>query len=229
MAFECSEKAFIKVYRKFLEWEWYSDNNTKILFLHCLLKANWKACRWHGIEIEPGQFITSLPSLATETHLSIQEVRTALNHLKSTGEVTDYQQGKFRVITVNNWSCYQGDNRKSNRETTGKQQDANRMLTADKEYKEREEGKEVKEVKNIYGEYQHVRLTETEWDKLCNEYGNSDTHEAIKFLDEYIEMKGYKAKNHYLALRKWVFDAVKEDKAKRRPQGTNVFEDWAKA
>ena len=28
-------------------------------------------------------------------------------------------------------------------------------------------------------------------------------------------MKGYKAKSHYLAMRKWVFDALKEKKQKQ--------------
>jgi len=220
--------AFIKIYRKMLEWEWYDDPNTCRVWIHCLLRANWKACKWHGIEIEPGQFITSLPSLAEETGLTINQVRTALEHLKSTGEITSKAQAKCRVITINAWTDYQGDHRQERRQSTGRSQDDHRQTTADKEYKEEKEEKEVKEVKNIYGEYHHVRLTESEWDKLCNEYGNAATHEAITFLDEYIEMKGYKAKSHYLALRKWVFDAVKERKSRQNPQG-NVFEDWANA
>ena len=98
------------------------------------------------------------------------------------------------------------------------------------EDKEKDKDKD-KEVKNIYGEYRHVRLTEAEWDKLCNEYGNEKTREAIKYLDEYIEMKGYKAKSHYLALRKWVFKAVKEDQERNKPHNTetSVFDAWAKA
>lgn len=224
-------EAFIKLYKKMLDWEWYDDVNTCRVFIHCLLKANWKSGSWHGISYDPGQFITSLPSLAAETHLSIQQVRTALSHLKSTGEITDYQQANCRVITVNNWNEYQGDNRQSNRRSTDDQQAANRQSTADKEYKEYKEKEEGKEVKNIYGEYRHVRLTEPEWDKLCNEYGNDKTREAIKYLDEYIEMKGYKAKSHYLALRKWVFKAVKEDQERNKPHNTetSVFDAWANA
>ena len=52
-------------------------------------------------------------------------------------------------------------------------------------------------------------LTDEEYHKLCKEYGNIETGKAITYLDEYIEMKGYKAKSHYLCIRKWVFDAVK--------------------
>ena len=104
------------------------------LFIHCLMKANWKEGSWHGISYKPGQFITSIQSLADETGLSIQQVRTALSHMISTGEITSYQQGRSRIITVNNWDAYQGSNKVSNKEITRCQQDANKMLTADIEY-----------------------------------------------------------------------------------------------
>ena len=72
-----------------------------------------------------------------------------------------------------------------------------------------------KEPKKHFGEYKHVLLTETEFGKLCTGYGEELTKDCITFLDEYIEMKGYKAKSHYLCVIKWVVDAVKERKAKQ--------------
>lgn len=72
--------------------------------------------------------------------------------------------------------------------------------------------------KHKYGEYQHVLLTDDEVAKLGLEYGEELTDEAVVFLDEYIEMKGYKAKSHYLAIRKWVIDAVREKRAKQQRQ-----------
>jgi predicted phage replisome organizer len=69
--------------------------------------------------------------------------------------------------------------------------------------------------KHIHGEYKHVRLTDEELQKLETEFGAIETQEAITYLDEYIEMKGAKYKSHYLALRKWVFDAVKETKQRK--------------
>ena len=72
-----------------------------------------------------------------------------------------------------------------------------------------------KAVKHKHGEYNHVMLTDSERDKLINEYGNDKTDKLIQFLDEYIEMKGYKAKNHYLAIKKWVVSAVNEREAKK--------------
>ena len=221
-------EAFIKIYKKMLEWEWYDDTNTKILFLHCLLRANWKPARWHGIEIEPGQFITSLATLAAETHLSVKQVRKAIEHLKQTGEVADQRHANCRVITVIKWNEYQGQG-KPEGNPKGKPranlgQTEGKLGAIDKEYKEKEEEKEVKELKSIYGEYRHVLLTDRERDLLFNDYGEAGTLEAIKFLDEYIEMKGYKAKSHYLCLKKWVFDAVKEKKPKQ-----SLAEQWLNA
>lgn len=65
-----------------------------------------------------------------------------------------------------------------------------------------------KTVKHKYGEYNHVLLTDAEYEKLCKEYGEGVAKSAITYLDEAIEMKGYKYKSHYLAIRKWVIEAV---------------------
>ena len=79
-----------------------------------------------------------------------------------------------------------------------------------------------KDTKHIYGEYKHVRLTDTEYQKLCEEYGDIDTGRAIRYLDEYIEMKGAKYKSHYLAMRKWVYDAIKRS----NPKPTSIQDEW---
>lgn len=68
--------------------------------------------------------------------------------------------------------------------------------------------------KHKYGEYKNVLLTDDEYNRLNNDYSNCD--ELIKYLDEYIEMKGYKAKNHNLAIRKWVVSAVEEYNKKNK-------------
>jgi len=86
--------------------------------------------------------------------------------------------------------------------------------------------KNDKEIKHIYGEYRHVRLTDAERDRLFNDYGEAEALEAIKYLDEYKERKGYKCQNDNLTLRKWVFNAVKEE---RKPTQGNVFDAWKNA
>jgi hypothetical protein len=73
----------------------------------------------------------------------------------------------------------------------------------------------VKEVKTAYGEYAHVKLTKTEYQKMISDFGQDKTDKAIKFFDEYIEDKGYKSKSHNLAMRRWVFKAVEEQEQKQ--------------
>ena len=92
---------YVKISRKILEWEWYTDINTKVLFLHILLKANWKQGRFQGTEVPRGSF------LALETGLTLKNVRTALKHLENTGEVAVNRHPKFSVITIKNYDKYQ--------------------------------------------------------------------------------------------------------------------------
>lgn len=65
-----------------------------------------------------------------------------------------------------------------------------------------------KKTKHKYGQYQHVLLTDDEYNRLGVDYGDLTRNAAIKFLDEWIEEKGYKSKSHNLAIRRWVVDAV---------------------
>lgn len=88
-----------------------------------------------------------------------------------------------------------------------------------------------KATKHKFGEFKKVRLTSDERQKLEDEYGKERTQQAITFLDEYIEMKGYKAKSHYLAIKKWVFDALDEAEEKRSRSNKGrkeIVPDWAK-
>lgn len=77
--------------------------------------------------------------------------------------------------------------------------------------------------KHKYGEYKNVLLKDEELQKLKENYQNWE--ELIKYLDEYIEMKGYKAKSHYLCIRKWVVDAVKRNQPKKQEMD---WDEWVK-
>ena len=84
----------------------------------------------------------------------------------------------------------------------------------------------AKASKHKYGEYKNVLLKDEELKKLQKEYQNWE--ELIKYLDEYIEMKGYKAKSHYLCIKKWVVDAVKKENLKnpKKRQDTSKVVDF---
>lgn len=65
--------------------------------------------------------------------------------------------------------------------------------------------------KHKYGQYKNVLLTEKEYNTLI---GMTDGKEAIDFYSEYRAYKGYKATSDYLAIRKWAFKGLKEQRIK---------------
>ena len=111
---------FIKLSRKITKWEWWHDIKTYRLFTYMLIEAWWKDGKYKGTDIQRGSFPSSVNELAQETDLTINEVRTALKHLKSTGEITTKSQGKYTIFTVNNYNLYQSDNEQINNEITSK-------------------------------------------------------------------------------------------------------------
>lgn len=125
------EGNYIKISRSILEWEWYGNINTCRLFLHMLLKANWKDGRFEGKDIPRGSFVSSYPRLADECGLTVNEVRTALKHLISTGEITVKAHSKYSVFTVVKYNDYQ----EVNSQSTDKSHSINRRLTTIEEGK----------------------------------------------------------------------------------------------
>lgn len=130
---KASDNGFVVIHRKILEWEWYKNEKVKSLFIHCLLRANHKTQKWQGVTIERGAFITSLSNLATETGMTMMSVRTALNHLESTGEIKRESTNKYTKIIVNNYNeyqehnkqlsnNYQSNNKRTNKRTTNNYQ-----------------------------------------------------------------------------------------------------------
>ena len=99
---------FIKLDRNILRWGWYKNPNTFRVFLHLLLTANISDKSFEGITVERGQTVTSYEKISDALDLSVQQVRTAISHLKSTGEITAVQHPKFQLITVVNYNEYQG-------------------------------------------------------------------------------------------------------------------------
>jgi hypothetical protein len=123
------DNGWISLYRKILEWEWWDDHNTTRLFIYILIKANHQSKKWKGIDVNRGQHITSRDKLSLATGLSHQQVRTALNKLISTNEVTINTTNNYTVISVNNYENYQGNNQPDNQRITNKQPTDNQRIT----------------------------------------------------------------------------------------------------
>ena len=132
---------WIKLHRKLCEWEWYGDSKTLHLFIHLLLKANYKPSEWRGLSLAPGQLVTGRKQLSAETGISEQSIRTSLERLKSTNEITINPTNRFSIVTVCNYSLYQSDSEAANQpegqQPTNNQPATNHIQEVKKGKKER--------------------------------------------------------------------------------------------
>ena len=146
---------FIKIDRKILKWEWWSDINTFRLFFYMLVSAYWKDGNYKGVEIKRGSFPSSISELSRETNLSAMEIRTALKHLQSTGEVTTNQQATNKQdntnLTSNLTENQQANNTQLNKQVTGS------ILKEDKNII----SKEINNNNNICSNSDNLNETET--------------------------------------------------------------------
>lgn len=136
-----SQGGYIPLYRQILDWGWYLDTNTKVLFIHLLLKANINPGEWLGISIHPGQLITGRQKLSAETGLTEREIRTSLKKLEKTGEIEIKTTNKFSIITICKWGDYQIKNYMSDQQTTSKRPASDQQTTT---IEERIEGNKKK-------------------------------------------------------------------------------------
>lgn len=186
------EIGWVKLHRKLKNWRWYKDQPTKALFIHFLLEAEW-------VGDNRGQIITTESDLEKETGLSRQQIRTAIKHLLSTGEVTkkvtngltNKVTDKRTVITIENYSLYQGDdvgcnqedNQQANHDSTNEQPTSNQSTIDIKNTEE-----VIKNIKN-YSARAHARHA----DGVPINEGEKDL--ALRMAPEYRE-KLYRMREH---------------------------------
>ena len=135
---------FVKLHRKMIEWGWYSDCVVKDVFIHLLMVATFKPATYLGYELKPGQAIIGYDKLSKELGFSVQQIRTALKKLESTGEISRISTNRFTIVTVENWEFYQCDDDDSNKPITNEQQTSNKQATNEQQHL-----KNVKNVKKI--------------------------------------------------------------------------------
>lgn len=130
---------WIKIHRKFEKWEWRDKPEMVSLFLHMLTQANYEPSKWHGITILRGQCIYGRLKWAETLGISEQRLRTCLERLKSTSEVTIESTSQFSVITIVNYEEYQQDESEPTSESTSdfqnEQPAINQRSTTPKELK----------------------------------------------------------------------------------------------
>jgi len=132
-------QGWIKLHRKLVDWEWYTDSQAVHLFIHLVIHANFEDKKWRGILVKRGQFITGRHELSAATGISEQSIRTNITRLKSTNEITSTSTSKYTIYTIVNYDKFQGLDDKptstSTSQLTNDQPATNQQLTTTKNEK----------------------------------------------------------------------------------------------
>lgn len=152
-------EGWIKIHRLIQSWEWYDDSKMVHLFLHLLLSANHKDGSWRGIKIKRGQLIFGRKKASERTGISERSIRTCLDKLKSTEELTIKTTNRYSIITVCKYEDYQlkesdtDQPEASNRPATDQQTTTNKKDKNDKKEKKEKNDKKYKYVDEILNEF----------------------------------------------------------------------------
>lgn len=250
-------QGWVCLHRSFME-HWLYESKPfcdAMAWVDLVLLANHESRKFvvegNVINIERGQTFTSYRSLTARWGWGAPKVKRYLELLERDGMITIKTFKNGTLLTLVNYEVYQDmrnanvtqTERKRNGSVTQTERDRNANVTKQQcnnetmSNNDNNGNNETSDTvtadaspapKKKYGQFQKVRLTDDEYNRLCADYGQQQTERAIDFLDGYIEEKGYKSKSHNLALRRWVFDAVKERDSKNRnktPQ-QDAFSKW---
>jgi len=100
-------EGWIKLSRKLLDWEYFTDGVMLKGWMYLLLKANSEDKFWRGIEVKRGQLVTSLARIAKDLDISVQQARRMLTNMENTHEITRKTTNKFTIITICKFDYYQ--------------------------------------------------------------------------------------------------------------------------
>ena len=150
---------------------------------------------------------TQEPCIQAELYNAIFELSFNFSHPKSLSEKAKNLWILIEpnlLTSLKNWR----NGSKPKRSHAGSQNEATPSRDKDIDL-DKEKEKKYKEKKQILGEYKNISLTGNELNKLQELLGAKLDYWISK-VDEGIELKGYKYKNHYLAILNW----YKKDKEK---------------
>lgn len=182
---------WVKLHRQFKDWEWYNKSEMVHLFIHCLIKANFKDGSFQGIECKKGSFITSLKHLSDETNISIQTIRTCLKKLQLTKEIEVKSTNKLTQITICNYDSYQQENEDTNKQLTSNQQTTNKQLTTIEEYKEsKEENNNKFDFKKSLLSFGFNSGLVSDWLKVRKKKNLTNSEVAYKDFIKQVELNG---------------------------------------
>lgn len=81
---------------------------------------------------------------------------------------------------------------------------------------------DISKYKNTFGEFENVKLTEEEYNKLVEKLGENNTKIMIEELSTGIASKGYKYKSHYATILSWSRMRVTKHQERNQPKQRTI-------
>lgn len=103
---------YIKIFRQIKDWAHFQEPSVLLVWLWLLVSVNFKDGYFHGKLVKKGEIITSFRKISEETGLSVNTIRSCLDKLKRSGEITqkkseNSQISQYTHVIVNQFVKYQ--------------------------------------------------------------------------------------------------------------------------
>ncbi len=141
---------FIKLHRQIEKSQVFEDPLLLKTWIWILCTAVWKPVKMRvGIELQPGEFITTFRKAADALDLSINTVRKHFETLEFMEQIYTKRDTRFTVVSVCNYSVYQTEGaeiytKSDTRRNTRRDTQRNTRRDTRRRTKEQKEGKEGK-------------------------------------------------------------------------------------
>lgn len=192
---------WIKLHRQLLKSDTFKNEKLLKVWVYCLLKASHaeheQLVGRQKVKLLPGQFVYGRKRAAEVLDMPESTLRDYVEILLKSGNIAIRTTNKFSVITVVKWDTYQSDEEKPDSRPDNKRTANGQQMDTNKNGKNGKNGKE----KKIYAPC--VSMTEEEYQKLIEKFGQQNTKDRIERLSLYKKSKGKKYKCDYSTILAW--------------------------
>lgn len=197
-------EGWVRLHRKSVDSRVWSDVFLWKLWCWCLVRANWKSGWKHGREIKPGQFVTGRDQAAEQLSCSGSKWYRGMQKLQEWRQITIDANSRFTVVTICNWSVYQGE--EDGKRTTDEQPVNSEWTAGEQQMDTIEEGKERKKGKKREGARKFCKPSVEEVEAYAA--SKEKQIDAQRFWD-YYESNGWRVgrgpmKDWKAAVRNWI-------------------------
>lgn len=207
-------RGFLKLYRKIADnplWNKkpFSDGQA---WVDLLLIANHKPGiidkRGIRIKIKRGQVGYSVLGLSDRWGWSRSKVVRFLKHLETEQQIEQQKSTVTTLITLINYESYNQDEQQKEQQTSSRRTADEQQTNTNKNEKNGNNEK-----KKICSEFKNVSLSDDEYQKLTERFGEIERDNLIERLGGYISSSGKKYKSHYATIVNW----ARKDNLQQKP------------